>query len=63
VQSFLAKQLNFGDIPAVIAEVMAHMPGGEMKDLDTVLATDQAARERARSLLAVRAPLVNVVSA
>ncbi len=63
VQAFLDKQLNFGDIPAVIAEVMAHMPGGEMKDLDTVLATDQAARERARSVLAVRAPLVNVVSA
>jgi 1-deoxy-D-xylulose-5-phosphate reductoisomerase len=63
VQAFLDKQLNFGDIPAVIAEVMAHMPGGEMKDLDTVLATDQAARERARSVLAVRAPLVHVVSA
>jgi 1-deoxy-D-xylulose-5-phosphate reductoisomerase len=63
VQAFLDKQLNFGDIPAVIAEVMAHMPGGEMKDLDTVLATDGAARERARSVLAVRAPLVNAVSA
>jgi len=63
VQAFLDKQLNFGDIPAVIAEVMAHMPGGEMKDLDTVLATDRVARERARSVLAARAPLVNVVSA
>ncbi len=63
VQAFLDKQLNFGDIPAVIAEVMAHMPGGEMKDLDTVLATDQAARVRAHSVLAARATRVNVDSA
>ncbi len=63
VQAFLDKQLNFGDIPAVIAEVMAHMPGGEMKDLDTVLATDQAARASARAVLAARLHRVDVVSA
>ena len=63
VQAFLDKQLNFGDIPAVIAEVMAHMPGGEMKDLETVLATDQAARARARAVLAARAGHGNRASA
>ena len=63
VQAFLDKQLNFGDIPAVIAEVMAHMPGGEMKDLDTVLATDQAARASARAVLAARLHRVDLVSA
>jgi len=51
VQGFLDKQLNFGDIPAVIAEVMANVPGGEMRDLDSVLASDDAARHRAREVL------------
>ena len=63
VQAFLDKQLNFGDIPAVIAEVMAHMPGGEMKDLDTVLAADRAARECASACLAARQRLCRSVPA
>ena len=63
VQAFLDKQLNFGDISAVIAEVMAHMPGGEMKDLDTVLAADGAARERASACLAARQRLSRSVLA
>jgi 1-deoxy-D-xylulose-5-phosphate reductoisomerase len=54
VQAFLDKQLNFGDIPAVISEVMARMPGGEMKDLDRVMAADRAARESALAVLAQR---------
>jgi 1-deoxy-D-xylulose-5-phosphate reductoisomerase len=63
VQAFLDKQLNFGDIPAVIAEVLAHMPGGEMKDLDTVLAADRAARERANVCLVARQRLSRSVPA
>ena len=63
VQAFLDKQLNFGDIPAVIAEVMAHMPGGEMKDLDTVLAADDAARASARDVLGERQRRVHRVPA
>jgi 1-deoxy-D-xylulose-5-phosphate reductoisomerase len=63
VQAFLDKQLNFGDIPAVIAEVLAHMPGGEMKDLDTVLAADRAAREFAGACLAARQRLSRSVPA
>ena len=63
VQAFLDKQLNFGDIPAVIAEVMGRMPGGEMKDLDTVLATDHAARVNARAVLAARRDPASRVSA
>ena len=59
VQAFLDKRLNFGDIPAVIAEVMGNMPGGEMKDLDSVLASDGAARESARAVLA-RTPAVTL---
>ena len=63
VQAFLDKQLNFGDISAVIAEVMAHMPGGDMKDLDTVLAADRAARERASACLGARQRLSRSVLA
>jgi 1-deoxy-D-xylulose-5-phosphate reductoisomerase len=63
VQAFLDKQLNFGDIPAVIAEVMAHMPGGEMKDLDTVLAADDAARACAHVVLGERQRRVQRVPA
>jgi len=42
---------------------MAHMPGGEMKDLDTVLAADGAARERASACLAARQRLSRSVLA
>ena len=47
VQAFLDKRLNFGDIPEVIGRVMDVAPGGQMKDLEAVLAADTAARERA----------------
>lgn len=47
VEAFLDKRLNFGDIPEVIGTVMDVAPGGQMDDLDAVLAADAAARERA----------------
>jgi len=52
VQAFLDKQLNFGDISAVIDRVMDAAPGGVMRDLDAVLDADAQARERARAVLA-----------
>jgi 1-deoxy-D-xylulose-5-phosphate reductoisomerase len=54
VQAFLDKQLNFGDIPAVIERVMADAPGGDMRDLDAVLGADVQARECARAVLSAR---------
>ena len=47
VQAFLDRQLNFGDIPAVIEGVMAGGVDGRMTGLDTVLAADAEARVRA----------------
>jgi 1-deoxy-D-xylulose-5-phosphate reductoisomerase len=47
VQSFLDKQLNFGDIPAVIAAVMDQYAGGRANDLESVLAADAEARRLA----------------
>jgi 1-deoxy-D-xylulose-5-phosphate reductoisomerase len=51
VQAFLDKQLNFGDIPGVIARVMAQMPAGSMRDLDSVLDADAGARQCAATVL------------
>ncbi len=52
VQAFLDRQLNFGDIPAVIEGVMAGGMGGQMRDLDTVLAADAEARRRTGEAIA-----------
>ena len=54
VQAFLDKQLNFGDIPGVIDRVMDTAAGGQMKNLDAVLAADARARECARAVLVER---------
>jgi 1-deoxy-D-xylulose-5-phosphate reductoisomerase len=51
VQAFLDKQLNFGDIPGVIDRVMAQMPAGSMRDLDSVLEADAGARQCAAGVL------------
>jgi 1-deoxy-D-xylulose-5-phosphate reductoisomerase len=51
VQAFLDKQLNFGDIPGVIDRVMAQMPAGSMRDLDSVLDADAGARQCAAAAL------------
>ncbi len=51
VQAFLDKQLNFGDIPGVIDRVMAQMPAGDMRDLDSVLDADAGARRCAAAQL------------
>jgi 1-deoxy-D-xylulose-5-phosphate reductoisomerase len=51
VQAFLDRQLNFGDIPAVIEVVMARGVDGHMADLDTVLAADAESRLRAREAI------------
>ena len=54
VQAFLDKQLNFGDIPAVIETVMARVHGGAMTGLDAVLAADGEARAFASEAIARR---------
>ncbi len=51
VQAFLDKRLNFGDISQVIDRVMDKAPGGQMNDLEAVLAVDAAARACAHSLV------------
>jgi 1-deoxy-D-xylulose-5-phosphate reductoisomerase len=51
VQAFLEGQLNFGDIPAVIEGVMAKGAGGQVTDLETVLAADAESRIRAGEII------------
>lgn len=55
VAAFLEGGLNFARIPAVIESVMATTSGGEIRDLDDVLAADAEARERATSFIRPRA--------
>jgi 1-deoxy-D-xylulose-5-phosphate reductoisomerase len=47
VQAFLERRLNFTEIPAVTETVLTTMPGGPIRDLETVLAVDAEARVRA----------------
>jgi 1-deoxy-D-xylulose-5-phosphate reductoisomerase len=47
VSAFLEGGLNFAQIPAVIESVMATTSGGDIHDLDDVLAADAEARARA----------------
>ena len=54
VQAFLDKQLNFGDIPAVIETVMGRVRGGAMTGLEAVLAADGEARALASEVVARR---------
>ena len=51
VAAFLEGRLNFAQIPAVIDSVMTITSGGEIRNLDDVLAADAEARERASSLI------------
>ena len=55
VAAFLEGELNFAQIPAVIESVMATTLGGEIRDLDDVLAADSEARSRAASCIRPRA--------
>jgi 1-deoxy-D-xylulose-5-phosphate reductoisomerase len=55
VSAFLEGGLNFARIPAVIESVMATTSGGEIRDLDDVLAADAEARIRASSFIRPRA--------
>jgi len=55
VAAFLEGELNFAQIPAVIESVMATTSGGEIRDLDDVLAADSEARSRAASCIRPRA--------
>ena len=55
VSAFLEGGLNFARIPAVIESVMANTEGGEIRDLDDVLAADAEARVRASSFIRPRA--------
>lgn len=57
VQAFLDKQLNFGDIPAVIESVMGRVSGGAMTGLQAVMAADEEARALAAEVVARRANL------
>jgi 1-deoxy-D-xylulose-5-phosphate reductoisomerase len=60
VQAFLDKQLNFGDIPAVIECVMGRVQGGAMTGLEAVLAADGEARALASELVARRKATLRV---
>jgi 1-deoxy-D-xylulose-5-phosphate reductoisomerase len=51
VSAFLEGRLNFARIPAVIESVMASTSGGEIRDLEDVLAADSEARARATVLI------------
>jgi 1-deoxy-D-xylulose-5-phosphate reductoisomerase len=62
VQAFLDKQLNFGDIPAVIESVMVRVSGGAMTGLEAVLAADGEARALATEVIARRSPAQSVPS-
>jgi len=53
VSAFLEGGLNFARIPAVIESVMATTSGGEIRDLQDVLAADAEARARATALMRV----------
>jgi 1-deoxy-D-xylulose-5-phosphate reductoisomerase len=53
VSAFLEGGLNFARIPAVIESVMATTSGGEIRDLQDVLAADAEARARAAALMRV----------
>ncbi|MEO8017154.1 MAG: 1-deoxy-D-xylulose-5-phosphate reductoisomerase [Pseudomonadota bacterium] len=55
VSACLEGVLNFARIPAVIESVMANTAGGEIRDLDDVLAADAEARIRASSFIRPRA--------
>jgi 1-deoxy-D-xylulose-5-phosphate reductoisomerase len=55
VSAFLEGGLNFARIPSVIESVMATTSGGEIRDLDDVLAADAEARERAAAFIRPRA--------
>jgi 1-deoxy-D-xylulose-5-phosphate reductoisomerase len=55
VSAFLEGGLNFARIPAVIESVMATTSGGDIRDLDDVLAADAEARIRASSFIRPRA--------
>jgi 1-deoxy-D-xylulose-5-phosphate reductoisomerase len=55
VQAFLDRQLNFGDIPAVIETVMSRVKGGAMTGLEAVLAADAEARVMASEVVTARA--------
>jgi 1-deoxy-D-xylulose-5-phosphate reductoisomerase len=55
VSAFLEGGLNFAQIPAVIESVMASTSGGEIRDLDDVLAADAEARARASFFIRPRA--------
>jgi 1-deoxy-D-xylulose-5-phosphate reductoisomerase len=53
VSAFLEGGLNFARIPSVIESVMASTSGGEIRDLQDVLAADAEARARATALMRI----------
>ncbi len=47
VAAFLAGELNFADIPAVIETTLSHLPGHEAVSLEAILKADACARQNA----------------
>jgi 1-deoxy-D-xylulose-5-phosphate reductoisomerase len=54
VAAFLDRQIRFTDIVAVCEQVLGELPGGEIDQLDQVLALDKEARRRAADVVAHR---------
>jgi 1-deoxy-D-xylulose-5-phosphate reductoisomerase len=54
VAAFLDRQIRFTDIVAVCEQVLGELPGGEIDQLDQVLALDKEARRRATEVVAHR---------
>ncbi len=54
VEAFLAGQIGFLDIPAIIEEVLADHQPAPAASLEAVLAADEAARQQARARIAAR---------
>ena len=52
VQAYLGEKIGFLEIPEILAETLARHQRQEASDLDTILAADSWARERAQSLIA-----------
>jgi 1-deoxy-D-xylulose-5-phosphate reductoisomerase len=47
VAAFLAGELNFADIPAVIETTLSHLPGHEAVSLEAIFKADACARQNA----------------
>jgi 1-deoxy-D-xylulose-5-phosphate reductoisomerase len=51
VEAFLERKIRFGDIAAVIEEVLAEHDAFEISDVETVVAADREARLKAERIV------------